>query len=46
MYEVHGLNRKTRKFELVATGLSKQELTLVLKEEEPNYYNLNTRRIR
>jgi len=46
MYEVHGLNKKTLKLECVASGLSKQELALLLKQEEPNYYQLNIRRIR
>jgi len=46
MYEVHGLHRGTLKFELVASGLSKQELDRLVAEETDNYFNLRITRIR
>jgi hypothetical protein len=46
MFEVHGLHKITLKFEMVASGLSKQELDRLLVEEADNYYNLRITRIR
>ena len=46
MYEVHGLHKGTLKFELVASGLSQQELNRLIAEEADNYYNLRITRIR
>jgi hypothetical protein len=46
MYEVHGLNKKTLKFEMLGSELSKQELDLLLKQEQDNYYKLNISRLR
>ena len=46
MYEVHGLNKRTLKFEMLGSELSKQELDLLLKQEQENYYKLNISRLR
>jgi hypothetical protein len=46
MYEIHGLNKKTLKYEMLASEVSKQELTLLLEQERDNYFNLKVSRLK
>ena len=46
MYEIHGLNKKSMKFEMIGSELSKQELTLLLDQEKENYYKMTISRLR
>jgi len=46
MYEVHGLNKITFKFEMIASEISKQELDLLLEQERENYIGIKVSRLK
>jgi hypothetical protein len=46
MHEVHGQNKKTLKYEMIASEISKQELDMLLKQERDNYVYMTVSRLR
>jgi len=46
MYEVYGYSKRTNKYELIVSEISKQELELVLLQEQVNYYGIKVMKLR